>query len=129
MRRGQLASDLSYEPRGRAVVVREVPGREPGVVIGEHLGARARGLDVAVRAGDLPHAVEDTADAEIGGELEAARSGYCHFHLAVLCRILALETLAAKFAAGPVRHDSVLRSHHLKRHARVEAHEKRRIGI
>src|SRR5882672_3280832 len=105
MARGELAPELSDESLGRAVVVREVPGREPGVVIGEHLGDRARRLDVAVRAGDLPHAVEDTADAEIGGELEAARSRYCHFHLAVLCRILALETLAAKFAVGPVRHD------------------------
>src|SRR5262249_7928848 len=32
----------------------------------------------AVRARHLPHPVQDAADVEIGGELEAARCGECH---------------------------------------------------
>jgi hypothetical protein len=53
-------------------MVSEIPGGEPGVVIGEHLFDRAPRLDRAVAAGDLPHAVQDPADGEIGGQLEAA---------------------------------------------------------
>jgi hypothetical protein len=38
-----------------------------------------------MRAGDLPHAVEDAADAEIGDELEAARR-WGHFSFRAAAR-------------------------------------------
>ena len=72
-------AEAADEILGRAVMVGEVPGGEPGVVIGEHLLDRARRVDTAMRAGDLPHPVQDAADAEIGGQLEAASYGQRHF--------------------------------------------------
>src|SRR6516165_1162141 len=75
MTSGELAPEGSNKVLGRAVMVGEVPSCEPSVVIGEHLIHRATGGDGAMCAGDLPHSVEDTADVEIGGELEATRSG------------------------------------------------------
>jgi len=70
---GEPAPEVSDKFLGRAVMVGEVPGGKPGIVIGEHLVDSARGIDMAVSARDLPHPVEDAANAEITGELEAAR--------------------------------------------------------
>jgi len=67
------APEISDKFLGRAVMVGEVPGGKPGIVIGEHRVDCAPGIDMAVSARDLPHPVQDTADAEISGELEAAR--------------------------------------------------------
>jgi hypothetical protein len=115
----ELAPELSDEILSGAVVVCEVPGREPGVVIGEHLGHRARGLDVAMRAGDLPHAVENAAYAEIRSEWGSDSMRVVPFFLsAVQPGILALEATIAKFTARPVGPDSVLRWHSLERHKR-----------
>jgi hypothetical protein len=62
------ASPRPDEILGRAVMVREVPGGEPGIVIGEHRLDRACRIDPAMAAGDLPHPVEQPADCQIGGE-------------------------------------------------------------
>ena len=70
--RGELPAEGADEILGRAVMVGEVPGREPGVMIGEHRRDRPRRVDRAMRAGYLPHPVQDAADREIGSELEAA---------------------------------------------------------
>src|SRR5437660_10075946 len=78
MTRGELAAEIPDQILGRAVMVGEVPGGEPGIVIGEHRRDRARRVDGAMRARDLPHPVEEAADREIGGEREAARFGQCH---------------------------------------------------
>ena len=59
-------------------MIGEIPGGEPGIVIGEHLADRAAGVDRVMPAGDLPHPVQDPADRQIGGELEAARFGERH---------------------------------------------------
>jgi hypothetical protein len=75
MTSGELTPEGSDKVLGRTVMVGEIPSCEPRIVIGEHLIDRAHRVDGAVGARDLPHSVEDTADAEIGGELEAARSG------------------------------------------------------
>ena len=71
--RGKKAAEIADEVLGRTVMVGEVPGGEPGLVIGQHLVDRARRVDRAMRAGDLPHPVEDAADRQIRSELEAAR--------------------------------------------------------
>ena len=76
---GELAPEASDEVLSRAVMIGQVPSRKPGVVIREHLCDCAGGVDIPVGAGDLPHPVQKTADREIGGELEAARVGQCHF--------------------------------------------------
>ena len=62
---------------GRPVVIGQVPGGEAGVVVGDHLGHSR--VDWAVTAGDLPlgtipegQAVEQPADAQVGGELIGA---------------------------------------------------------
>ena len=52
---------------GRAVMVGEVPSREPDVVVSEHLLDGAGGIDGPVAARDLPHAIQNAADAEIRG--------------------------------------------------------------
>ena len=72
---GELTSEASDEVLSRAVMVGEVPSGKSGVVIREHLLYRAGGLDIAVRARDLPHPVQKAADREIRGELEPARIG------------------------------------------------------
>jgi hypothetical protein len=59
-------------------MIGEVPRRKSGIVIREHLFDGAGRVDSAVGAGDLPHAVQDAANAEIGGELERARCGQRH---------------------------------------------------
>ena len=71
----ELAPELSDEILGRTVMIREVPRSETRLVVGKHLGDGASLFDVAMRAGDLPHAVENAADPEAGGELVAARCG------------------------------------------------------
>src|SRR5215469_10509561 len=65
----------------RAIMIGEVPRGEAGVVIGEHLLDGARRVDMAVDARDLPHAVQDAANAEICGELEPTRCEQRHVDL------------------------------------------------
>src|SRR5690242_20466951 len=72
---GKLAPEVSDKVLRRAVMIGEVPSGKPGVVIREHLRDCPGGLDIAVRAGDLPHPVQKEADRKIRGELEAARIG------------------------------------------------------
>ena len=71
----KFAPKLADEILGGPVMVGKIPARKSGVVIRKHLGDRALRIDVPMRTGDLPHAVEDPADAEIGGKLETARYG------------------------------------------------------
>src|SRR5215471_19989345 len=61
-------------------MVREIPSREPSIVVSKHRFDRSNRIDGAVSAGDLPHAVQNTADVEIGGELEAACGRQRHLH-------------------------------------------------
>src|SRR6202022_3657101 len=75
---GEPAAEVADKILGRTIMVGEIPGGEPGIVVGEHLVDRAPGLDRAMAARDLPHAVQDPADREIGGELEAARGWERH---------------------------------------------------
>jgi hypothetical protein len=72
---GELASEVSDEVLGRAVMIGEVPSGKPRIVKREHLCDCAGGLDVAVGARDLPHPVQKAADRKIRGELEVARIG------------------------------------------------------
>ena len=69
---GELAPESSDQILGRAVMVGQVPGCEPGVVIEEHLLDGAHGIDAAVGAGNLPHSIQDAADLEIRGQSKAA---------------------------------------------------------
>src|SRR6516162_11640408 len=55
----ETAAEVADEGLGRAVMIGEIPGREPGVVVGEHLVDRPHRVDRAMRTGDLPHPVED----------------------------------------------------------------------
>ena len=55
------AAELADQILGRAVMVGEVPGGKPGIVIGEHVLDRPRRVDRAMAAGDLPHAIEQPA--------------------------------------------------------------------
>jgi probable F420-dependent oxidoreductase len=70
---GEAPTETADQILGRAVMIGEVPGGEPGVVIGEHLVDRARRVYRAMRPRHLPHPVEDAADREVCGEREAAR--------------------------------------------------------
>jgi len=67
---GVPAAKLTDEVLGRSVMVGEVPGREAGLDMGGHAFERLLAFDAAVGAGDLPHAVQDAADGEIGRERE-----------------------------------------------------------
>src|SRR6516164_471712 len=58
---GEEAAEIADEVLGRAVMIREIPGCEPGVVIGKHLVDRAHRFDRAMCARDLPHPIEDAA--------------------------------------------------------------------
>jgi hypothetical protein len=71
--RGEFLSKLTDEVFGWSVMIGEVPGRKAGVMIGEHFFDGSLRLDVAVRAGYLPHSVEDSANGQIGGQLEPTR--------------------------------------------------------
>ena len=71
---GEAAAEVADKVLGRTIMVGEIPGGEPGVMmIGEHFVDGAAGVDHAMAAGDLPHAVQDPANRKIGGELEAVR--------------------------------------------------------
>ncbi len=59
--RGEPAPELADQILGRAVMIGEVPAGESGIVIGEHRLDRARRVDGAMGAGNLPHPVEDAA--------------------------------------------------------------------
>src|SRR5262249_60836353 len=72
---GELPAEGPDEVLGRPVMIGEVPRGEPSIVIGEHGFDGARRIDRTMRAGNLPHPVQDPADAEIGGGLETARGG------------------------------------------------------
>ena len=87
MARGELPAEGADEILGRAVMVGEVPGREPGIMISEHRVDRARRVDRAMRARHLPHPVQDAADRQIGGELEAAVRRQGHGASPVMTRI------------------------------------------
>ena len=75
---GEPAAEFADQILGRAVMVGQVPGGEPGIVVGEHRLDGAGGVDPAMGAGDLPHPIEDAADRKIGSEPQAARFGERH---------------------------------------------------
>src|SRR5205809_5703742 len=70
-------------------MVRQVPRYEAGIKVVEHaLQGRFR-IDAAMGAGHLPHAVQETTDAQIGGELHLAFYGYGHISLLLLALVYA----------------------------------------
>jgi hypothetical protein len=71
--RGEFFSELTDEIFGWSVMIGEVLGRKAGVMISEHFFDGALRLDVAVLAGYLPHSVEDSANGQVGGQLEPTR--------------------------------------------------------
>src|SRR5207247_7812863 len=75
MARGELAAEMPDQILGRAVMIGEVPGGEPGITVGRHRLDRTRPVDRTMRARHLPHPVEDAADRKIRREREAARRG------------------------------------------------------
>ena len=74
----QPPPELADEVLGRPVVVRQVPGGEAGVVVGQHGVDGRRRINAAVGAGHLPHAVEDAADGQAINETEAGFLWQCH---------------------------------------------------
>ena len=76
--RRELSAEGADELLGRAVMVGEVPSREPGLVISEHRRDGARRVDRAMRARDLPHPVQDAADREVCRERETTVRRQCH---------------------------------------------------
>src|SRR5439155_1401963 len=50
--------------------------REAGLDVGGHAFERLLAFDAAVGAGDLPHAVQDAADGEIGRECKPLERGH-----------------------------------------------------
>jgi hypothetical protein len=59
-------------------MIGEIPAREARVVVQEHLVDGTPPVDAAMRARYLPHAIQDAADFEVGGELQAACCGQGH---------------------------------------------------
>lgn len=76
--RDEQPAEGADEILGWAVMIGKVPGREAGVVMGEHRFDGARRIDRTMSAGDLPHPVQYPADAEIRSKLVSARCGQRH---------------------------------------------------
>jgi hypothetical protein len=68
-------------------MIGEVPGGKPGAATRKHLFDGAPRVDRAVGARDLPHSIQDAADVEIGGELQATRRRQCHLRHRFLTRL------------------------------------------
>jgi hypothetical protein len=60
--RPSLLARVSAPNLRRAIMISEIPGGKPGVVIRKHLVDGAPRVDGAVGARDLPHSIEDAAD-------------------------------------------------------------------
>src|SRR5437773_8589057 len=65
-------------------MVRQVPRYEAGIKVVKHTLQGRFGIDAAMSAGHLPHAVQETTDAQIGGELHLAFYGYGHTSVLLL---------------------------------------------
>src|SRR5947208_183795 len=70
-------------------MVRQVPRYETGIKVVEHALQSCFRIDAAMSAGHLPHAVQETTDAQIGGELHLAFYGYGHISLLLLALVYA----------------------------------------
>jgi hypothetical protein len=75
-------------------MIGEVPGGKPGAATRKHLFDGAPRVDRAVGARDLPHSIQDAADVEIGGELQATRRRQCHLRHRFLTRLEYTHTRA-----------------------------------
>src|SRR5205823_14719134 len=70
-------------------MVRQVPRYETGIKVVEHALQSCFRIDAAMSAGHLPHAVHETTDAQIGGDLHLAFYGYGHTPLLLLILVYA----------------------------------------